>query len=491
MQIHLTIISGEIMSEKKVKTPAQSILFFGMAVVIVFFICFLPTPEGLTPEGQKALALFVGIIFLWATEPVPLAIVSLIMVPVVVGLQIMTVPKALNNFSTSSIFLIVSALLMAPAMSKSGFAERLIYWLLSKVGCTAVRITLGITIANIALAFIIPSTAARTAALLPICISIIEIFKKNCGIPKNERSKFAVGLLLTLAFTNSIISAGILTATIPNPVTADFIFKATGTKISYAEWFMYGFPPALIVTIFAWWLIKTVFKAEVNEIPGGKELVAEKLHSMGKMSSDEWKSCLIFLFVVLMWMTGSITNIDTTIAAIIGVCLMFLFGVINWGDAAKTSAFQFMLIMGGGFIIADLLISTGAAKWVATSLFQLINVSGEVSILALLLIVIFIVQYMHIPFMGTTKMATMLIPIVISIAEAAHINPIILAMPAGMIISGFPLFLFFNTISSLLVYGTNEMRMSDFPKVGIPICTVAVFVYSLMALTYWRWLGLF
>ncbi|MEC5320504.1 DASS family sodium-coupled anion symporter [Brenneria populi subsp. brevivirga] len=479
------------MAEKKAKTPAQRFMFFGLAAAIVLLICLLPTPEGLTADGQRALALFVGIIFLWATEPVPLAIVSLIMVPVVVGMEMMTVSKTLNNFSTSSIFLIVGALLMAPAMSKSGFAERLIYWLLSKVGCTSVRITFGITLANIALAFIIPSTAARTAALLPICISLIEIFKQNSGLPKEGRSNFAVGLLLTLAFTNSIISAGILTATIPNPVTVDFIYKATGRTISYAEWFIYGFPPALIMTFFAWWLIKTVFKAETNEIPGGKEVVAEKLKAMGKMSTAEWKSCLVFLFVVLLWMTGSITHINTTVAAIIGVCLMFLVGVINWNDAAKTSAFQFMLIMGGGFIVADLLISTGAAKWVATSLFGLLNFSGSISILLLLLIVIFIVQYMHIPFMGTTKMTTMLIPIVISIAEAAHIDPMILAMPAGMIIGGFPLFLFFNTISSLLVYGTDELRMSDFPKVGIPICTVAVVVYSLMAVTYWRWLGLF
>ncbi|WP_183102157.1 SLC13 family permease [Gibbsiella quercinecans] len=479
------------MAEKKPKTQAQRLIGFGGAAFLILLICLLPTPEGLTPEGQKALALFVGIIFLWATEPVPLAIVSLIMVPVVVSMGLLTVGRTLNNFSTSSIFLIVAALLMAPAMSKSGFADRLIYWLLSKVGCTAVRITFGITVANIVLAFIIPSTAARTAALLPICLAIIELFRKNSNQPKGSRSKFAVGLLLTLAFTNSIISAGILTATIPNPVTVDFIFKATGHSISYAEWFMYGFPPALIMTIFAWWLIKTVFKAEANEIPGGKEIIAEKLQTMGKMSADEWKSCLIFLFVVLLWMTGSITKIDTTIAAIIGVCLMFLFGVINWADASKTAAFQFMLIMGGGFIIADLLIVTGAAKWVATSLFSLLKFDSGISIMVLLLIVIFIVQYMHIPFMGTTKMTTMLIPIVISIAEAANINPTILAMPAGMIIGGFPLFLFYNTISSLLVYGTDELRMSDFPKVGVPICTVAVLVYSLMAMTYWRWLGLF
>jgi anion transporter len=475
------------MAEEK-KSNIKKYLGLLAAMLAVLIICFLPNPEGLKPEGQKALALFVGIIILWATEPVPLPITSLIMVPVVIFMGLMPLGKALNNFSTSSIFLIVGALLMAPAMSKTGFANRFIYWLLSKIGCTATRITLGITLANIALAFMIPSTAARTATLLPICLAIIEIFRKNAKL--EGRSQFAVGLLLTLGFTNSIISAGILTATIPNPVTADFIFKATGHTISYLEWFIYGFPPALVMTFFAWWLINKVFKAEVNEIPGGQELIMEKLNEMGKMSADEWKTCGVFLLVVAMWMTSSITGINTTVAAIIGVCLLFLLGVINWADASKTAAFQFMMIMGGGFIVADLLMATGAAKWLAETLFSALNLNG-ISILALLLIVMFIIQYMHIPFMGTTKMATMMIPIVISVAEAAQIDPMILAMPAGMLIGGFPLFLFYNTISSLLVYGTNELKMSDFPKVGIPVCTVAIIVYGFVAMTYWRWLGLF
>ena len=476
------------MGKTKGKTGMSKLLGLLAAVAAVIIISMLPTPQGLTFAGQKALALFVGVIILWGTEPVPLPIISLILVPVVIFMGMMPLGKALNNFSTSSIFLIVGALLMAPAMSKTGFSDRFIYWLLSKIGCTATRITLGITIANIALAFMVPSTAARTATLLPICMAMIEIFRKNSN--QEGRSQFAVGLLLTLAFTNSIISAGILTATIPNPVTADFIFKATGHSISYAEWFIYGFPPAVIMTFFAWWFINKVFKAEINEIPGGKELIQEKLNGMGTMSRDEWKTCGIFLLVVILWMTSGYTKIDTTVAALIGVCLLFLSGVITWADASKTTAFQFMLVMGGGFIIADLLMVTGAAKWLATTLFSALNLTG-ISILALLLIVMLIIQYMHIPFMGTTKMATMMIPIVISIAEAANINPMILAMPAGMLIGGFPLFLFYNTISSLLVYGTNELKMSDFPKVGIPICTVAVVLYGLVAMTYWRWLGLF
>lgn len=458
------------------------------AAAIAAVILLMPTPAGLSPAGQKALAGFCALLTLWATEPIPLPIISLLMVPAMVFMNLTSVSKALANFATSSIYLIAGALIMATAMSKTGFAERFIYWLMSKIGGSATRITLGITCANIVLAFMVPSSSARTAILLPICIGLIEVFRKSSN--QEGRSKFAVGLLLTLAFTNATISAGILTATIPNPITVDLIAKASGKVISYQDWFMYGFPPALLMTMFTWWFIGRVFKSEVKEIPGGKEFIDGRLAAMGKMKKEEWTTCWVFLLVVGLWMTGSLTGIDTTIVVLIGVCLLYIFGVITWADANKTVAFKFMLTLGGGFLVADVLVSTGAAKWAAVSLFTLLNLHGA-STLVVLLVVMLVIQYLHIPFMGTTKMATMIIPIVIGIAATANLDPVVLAMPAGMLIGGYPLFLFYNTIPNLIVYGTGELEMRDFPKIGFVVCTLASILYSICALTYWRWLGLF
>lgn len=475
-----------VMAEKTKSAKNRIITLLGI-FALYWLICSIPTPPALGFAGQKALALFLSIILLWALEPVPIPIVSFLLVPTVVFTGMMKLPAALNNFATTSIFLIVAALIMATAMEKTGFAERCVYYVLSKLGCTSRRMIIGVTVANIILAFLVPSTAARTATLLPICIAIIDLYKKRSGI--EGRNNFAVGLLLTLGLTNSIISSGILTATIPNPITVNFIAQATGHTISYVEWLTYGFPPALIMVIFATWFIQFIYKPEYNEIPGGSEYIEKKLGEMGRVTADEWKTAIIFLVVVVMWLTGSLTAIDTSLAAIIGVCLLYITNVINWKDAAKTSGFQFMMIMAGGFIIADLLLSTGAAKWLALTALDVMNANG-LSVMVLLIVVMILVQYLHIPFMGTTKMTTMLIPIVISIAQVADINPMVLAFPAGMLIGGFPVFLFYNTISNLIVFGTGELKFSDFPKVGFPIATVAVIVFAIMAMTYWRWLGL-
>lgn len=470
------------------KKISRRIIELALIGALYWGITLIPLPQGLSIAGLKSLGMFVAVILLWAFEPIPMPLISFLFVPFVVFTGMMPLTSALNNFAASSIFLIIAALMMAPAMEKTGLAERVVFLLMDKIGCSANRMIVSITVTNIVLAFLVPSTAASAATMLPVAIAIIDLYKKQSKI--EGRSKFAVALLLTLGFTNSIISCGILTATTPNPVVVNFIAKATGYTISYMDWFIFGFPPALIMTVFTAWFIKLVFKPEYNEIPGGAEYIREKLIQKGKMSTDEWKTAGVFAVVILMWLTGGITHIDTTVAAIIGVCLLFVLNVITWKDVSNTSGFQFMMIMAAGFIIADLLLKTGAAKWLANAVFVMLDIQ-HTSLLMLLLIVMFTIQYLHIPFMGTTKMTTMLIPVVISIAQVAGVNPVALAFPAGMLIGGFPLFLFYNTISNLIVFGTGELKFSDFPKVGIPIATVAVLLFSLFAATYWNWMGLF
>jgi anion transporter len=464
---------------RKVGVPA--------AILVAAAIWTMSSPAGLSLQGQRALALFAGIFILYLTEAIPLAISSVLVVPAAVLMGLAKVQSALEGFASSSSYLILGAFILAAAMVKTRLAERIMYVILGRLGCSATRITLGVTLANIVLAFLVPAGTARTALLLPVCLGIIAQFEHE------GRSRFAVNLLLTLAFTNMTISAGILTATAPNPVTVDFLAKASGHVVSYGEWLLYGFPPALIMTFVTWWLIQVMFKPEaIHDVSGADRLIRNNLEAMGKMTSPEWRTLSVFLLVVLLWATQNFTNLDTTVVCLGGACLLFLpkFGVLEWNDAHKGVSWQIVLVCGGGVSLGDLLMKTGAAKWLATSIFHLLGLQ-KASTLVILIVVMLILQYLHFLFVGTTAMATALLPIVAGIAQTAHINPMVLILPAGMVIGGYPLLMFYNTIPNILVYGAGKLHVQDFPKVGIIACAVACGIYALCAGTYWRWLGLF
>jgi sodium-dependent dicarboxylate transporter 2/3/5 len=461
-----------------------------LTAITVLSILFMHTPAGLTPQGQKSIALLAGLVVLYLTEPVELTVASLSVVPAAVFLGLGNIKTALEGFATPGMFLMVGAIIMGSAMEKTRLAERFTYWLLASIGSSARNITFAVVLANIVLAFMIPSTTARTAILLPMCLSIISIYRK--GEDLSTRSNFAVGLLLTLTFTNSTISAGILTASVPNPITVDFVQRVGGATITYFDWFKYGFPPALIVTFLTWWYIRKVFKPERETILGGAEHVRAELDKMGKVSGAEMRTLSVFILVVALWMTGSLTKIDATVACLVGVTLLFLpkFGVLKWKDTNRDSAYHILIINGGGLTAGELLLRTGAAKWLAVSVFGALGLVGKSSIV-IVVVVMFICQFVRIGFMGTTGLAVIFMPVIVSLAAAAKMPAAALALPAGMIIAGFPLLMFYSTIPNLLVYGTGYLKMQDFPKVGFVLCLAAVIIFSLFAMTYWHWLGLF
>lgn len=458
------------------------------SVLVALVVWLAPTPEGLSIAGHKALALFGCIFVLYLTEAIPIAIASILVVPAAALSGITTVKGALEGFSASSAYLIVGAFILATAMVKTRLAERITYHILLRIGSAPKRITLGVTLVNVALAFLVPSSTARTAILLPECLSILTLYGLCVG-----RSSFAVNLLLTLTMTNATIGAGILTATVPNPVTVEFVARASGHTISYAEWLLYGFPPALLMTFVTWYLIQRVFPPEADlqqaDIDG---TIRGSLTTLGVMSAPEWRTLAVFGLITLLWATQGLTGLDTTVVCLAGVVLLFLprFGVMTWADANKGVSWQVLLVAGGGISLGDILLKTGAASWLANAIFHGLGLGGA-SALVVIVVVMAIVQALHLIFVGTTAMATALLPIILAMAGTAEISPVALALPAGMIIGGYPLLMFYNTLPGIIVYGTGRLQVGDFPKIGVPICALACGVYALCAATYWKWLGLY
>ncbi len=457
-----------------------------LAVAVGLAVWIAGAPDGLSAGGHRALILFAAVFVLYLTEAIPLAITSLVIAPAAVLLGIATPANSLSGFSSPSVYLILGAFILAAAMVKTRLAERITYEILQIAGGTTTRITLGVTIANIALAFLIPSTTARTAVLLPVCLGIASVMGGE------GRTRFVVNLLLTLAFTNATISAGILTATVPNPVTVEFLAKA-GRPVSYADWLIYGFPPALIMTFLTWFVIQRVIGTEEgNGALLARDVIGKRLAEMGRTKSAEWRTLAIFLLVVAGWATQGWTKLDTTVVCLIGAGLLFLpkIGVIDWSDANREISWQVILICGGGITLGDLLIKTGAANWIAGTIFHGLGLNA-LGLLPMLLVVMVVLQLLHLVFVGTTAMATGIIPIVLALAQTANVDPRVLVLPAGMIIGGYPVLMFYNTLPNIIVYGTGRLTVMDFPKVGILISLLACIVYAICASTYWRWLGMF
>ncbi len=106
---------------RKVFDLRRFLLVLGLTTAVLLF----PTPEGLSPAGHRALALFIFTGSILALEPAPLPIAAL-MVPICqIALGIDQTSGAFAPFGQPVVFLILGSLFLAEALRKHGLTRRL------------------------------------------------------------------------------------------------------------------------------------------------------------------------------------------------------------------------------------------------------------------------------------------------------------------------------------------------------------------------------
>lgn len=465
----------------------KKLIGFVFAILSLIFILLDKSIVGMSGEGQRCLALFIMFFFLYSFEVMDAALISLSIIPLLVIFRVVDVGSALTGFSSSSTYLIVGAFIISAAMLKSRLGNRITYCILKLVGTKATNISLGIMLVSIIMSFLIPSSTARTAMLLPICLSIIEKYQGN----KAEKTKFGANLMMTLCCTNSAASAGILTATITNPMAVQYIEKATGVSVSYKDWMMWGGPPALICMVIAWIIIQIIFRPEKKEMENGSSYVREELARMGRVSVDEIKVIIVLAAAMLLWFLGDLFNIDSCTVCLAAACLLCIpvIGVIKWEDCKKDISINVMFVVSGGISLGAAMYQTGTAKWLAETIFKAFSLD-QLSVGIIILLIIVILQFMHAFFAGTATMANVFFPVVVGIASVANISVMALILISGFIIGGYPIIMFYSTTPNILCYETGHLAAGDFLKFGTILSIFVCIVYGLCIVYYWPLVGM-
>ncbi len=152
-----------------------------LALVVLAVILLMPTPEGLTLQGQRTLAIFWLAFILWLTTPIPVWLTSMLAIVLLALTGAWDYKQAFYQFGQEVIWLMVAAFMISSALEKSGIGKRLAYALAYYFGRRADIALLGMIILNFLLAFVVPSTTARAAITLPIALMLAEAYGAKPG----------------------------------------------------------------------------------------------------------------------------------------------------------------------------------------------------------------------------------------------------------------------------------------------------------------------
>src|SRR4029077_8598818 len=182
---------------------------------------------------------------------------------------------AFSGFANTALVLVASALFLAAAMTTTGLDKRIALTILTRTGTETRHVVAGTILVGFVIAFLVPSTTARVACLVPITLGIIAAF----GV--NKRGTLASMLMITTVQTASIWNVGIKTAAAQNMVAIGFIEKAFGRTITWLDWLIAAAPFGVLMSISLYFIVARMIPPEVKQVPGGREAIRKALAELG------------------------------------------------------------------------------------------------------------------------------------------------------------------------------------------------------------------
>jgi len=466
--------------------------FLGIPIALAVFctLIAMPTPAGLSVQGQKALAIFMMALVLWVTQSIPTYATALIAMVLLVLTGTWDQGNVLGVFGQDVIWLMVCAFVLTSAMIKAGLARRIALAIVTSFGSKSKWALLSMIVVNAILAFLVPSTTARAGLMLPIVLVLAEVYGAKPG-----SSKFGTSLMIQELQSNNIFTSGILTATACNVMSVGFIKQLGGQNVYYTDWLLASFPIALITMLISW-ILGLIFLRPESDTPQGKGLhvLRDELRNMGKLSADEWKTAIIFLITVFLWVTDRWHEgwwgfqISTAMVAILSAALCFLpgIGVLSWKETKIP--WDLMIFSCGAYAAGLALESSGAAAWLLNSVFARTNIKN-MSFFAAYSIVIIVAMFSHIIFTSKTVRTTIIIPGVIVLAKAMGYSPMAFALPAAFTMT-WSITLPPNCKPNLIFFGTGQFTVTQQLIYGLVICAIGCALMILAGPTWFSLVGI-
>ena len=302
--------------------------------------------------------------------------------------------------------------------------------------------------------------------------------------------------MLAIAYSASIGGIGTLIGTPTNLVLAGVVQSTFGKEITFSEWFVLGFPIAIILLFLCWYyLTRFAFTFNQKEFPGGRTEIAARLKALGKMGFEEKTVLVVFAATAFAWIARSfllqrlIPKMDDTIIAMCTVVILFLLPtrkkgkrLMDWEDAVKLP-WGILLLFGGGLTLALGFDQSGLALWIGSKLSAL----QILPFFLLLMILIAIVNFMT---EITSNIATtaILLPVLVSLAPVLGVHPYYL-MIAATLAASCAFMLPVATPPNAVVFGSGYLEMQDMVKKGfwlniISIIILTVIVYVVLPLVW-------
>ncbi|KXS50910.1 MAG: solute carrier family 13 (sodium-dependent dicarboxylate transporter), member 2/3/5 [Marinobacter sp. T13-3] len=456
-------------------------LILGAACLLMSWA--VPAPATMGAEAWSALGLMLLMAVWWSTEAIPIPATALLPIVLIPALGLGSVSQATAAYAHPVIFLFLGGFTLGLAMQRWNLHRRIALLTLKMVGTNPKRQIAGFMIATAFLSMWVSNTATAIM-MLPIGLSVVAMME---GADPDSVKRYAISLLLAIAYSASLGGIATLIGTPPNALLAAYLSESQGVEVGFAQWMLLGVPVSGIMLTLAWWRLTRQDFGIIESEESGR-VVADELARLGPMSRGEKLVTLVFVLTAGAWVFRPLLSaslmpwLSDTGVAITAAIAMFLIPVhtnerlflLDWESASRLP-WGVLLLFGGGLAMAGVIGSSGLADWIA----QALSAVGSLPLLAVMALATAAVIYLT-EVTSNTATAAAFLPLLGALAVSQGLSPLLLTVPAA-IVASCAFMMPVATPPNAIVFSSGHLRVSDMIRAGFPLSLAGIVVVTLVS----------
>lgn len=457
-----------------------------VTIGIGVLIFLLPRPEAVTVEAWTLLAIFIATIVGSIVQPLTGSAMVLLGVVAVALFRAVPIEKALSGYADKFVWLVLAAFFISRAMIKTGLGHRIALIFVRLIGKKTLGLGYSLVFTDLILASFIPSTGARSGGIiLPIARSVTETYDSRSD--DGTAGRLGTFLMTMLYQCEVILCATFLTGQASNVIIAGFAAKQANVDLNYSIWFISAIVPAMVSLTIIPLMIYRLYPPEVKETPNAVSYATEELRKLGALNRSEKTLLIVFVAVVIMWITAKWHGIDSTVVALVGISGLLVTGVLEWRDLIdETHAWEVFIWYGGLVMMATALGETNVTTLFANGIAATISGVEWPIALAILGLIFF---YAHYAFASITAHVTaMFIPflaVTIALGAPAGLTVLLLTYFANLSAG----LTHYGTTPAPVYFGLGYVTQTRWWTVGLIASILNIIIWSTVGLFWWKLIG--
>lgn len=464
-------------------TTQKKLLWEGIAVALGLIIAFIPAPQGLEQNAMWTLGLLIWAIVNWVSNAIPDFVCIFIMCCTWVLMGIVPFTTAFNSFSGTTVWLLIAAMGIGAAVTKSGLLARVALCIMRICPPTFKGQVLALLGSGVVIGPFIPSTIAK--------VSIVGAMATDIGgkLGFENRSKGMSGLWSAMYAGYTLLSQAVLSASFFSYIIMGLLPEEVQAQFSWMFWLRAMLPWLIICTIASYIAICFLYRPQ-NAPTLSKEDVSAMLDKLGPMSRDEKITLGVLVLCIIFWVLERTLNVPAAVTAVLGMSALLALKVITPKDYNQRINWSIIAFMGGAINLATAITNVGIDSWLGSTFGG--TMAGLISNPYLFVFVIATTALLsRFVIVDMTTDYTLFTVILTPFCLAAGVSPWVAAMAAYCVV--YPYFTKYQNINYLAAFNSagGDERLEH--KMLVPFCLV-FHIVSILALTasvpYWKLLGL-